>query len=787
MNENALKVSYNPFTQSYYYYWKNSLSASWQDLSKNSNIWNLTNQEPVSLHSVADELVKRIIKSFCMHGMKIHLFFDGVDEDWEDLQHAVQRMDKDHLIICEKIEEKLETGQEVLPKIKSIFNSIKTELQSSESSDSAEESDTLRSYIEKFNDTVRTDVAVCVIGTYSSGKSLLINALIGDEILPSDRKPTTSAVFRIESLPDGTLYDTEIQFTYMEQEVILHFNRNGYRIQNVEKLNLEKLKSALDELEIKLKESPIAARIYHTIKRLNSFEDGNPVASIIRIKVPFIRSGFEFEQNKKDINFVFYDTPGSASANHDEHEKALEMSLKEQAHGLVLVVATPNTLDTSDIEELISNTKEWGKSLDMSNALLVVNQTDNEYGAYEDIISEDQEAVMKFPNRGFLVSALIGLGAKKDDMSNCVNPNACGVFQEKKTRFLEDKHRLYHYTTLPETRKKELETIGDAVDPSDERERLAWNSGIRALESELSQFAMRFAAYNKCRQSVSYLSSAISYVTERIENRQNEKTTLLLDLENKLDQEKKELAKRIDREIKKAEEEAFPGFGRLTVEQLRPFMINESANQMKKQLKDEANSSSKQGVMNVVHKILDSKEKKFLGKLQETAISYWRDSSIKCKVACLNAIKSTPDLSDDAKNAAEQYIMELSPLEVKTGTFSFDDNVIKQKRILWFDIEGVWVKWKKAGTQMLEELYKEYELIAQEYARQSQIQYKRWSEELRIGLCDNLGLYNQDVKEQQDLLKQLEKEIDLLESRGSLLKGKKLAIENMICFVKERA
>ena len=51
--------------------------------------------------------------------------------------------------------------------------------------------------IQKYEDTVKPSVSVCVLGLYSAGKSAFINSLIGEEILPSGSDPTTAKVFRI--------------------------------------------------------------------------------------------------------------------------------------------------------------------------------------------------------------------------------------------------------------------------------------------------------------------------------------------------------------------------------------------------------------------------------------------------------------------------------------------------------------------------------------------------------------------------------------------------------------
>ena len=46
--------------------------------------------------------------------------------------------------------------------------------------------------IEEYKEVTRNEVPICIMGNYSVGKSAFINALLGDEILPSKVNASTA-------------------------------------------------------------------------------------------------------------------------------------------------------------------------------------------------------------------------------------------------------------------------------------------------------------------------------------------------------------------------------------------------------------------------------------------------------------------------------------------------------------------------------------------------------------------------------------------------------------------
>ena len=195
------------------------------------------------------------------------------------------------------------------------FARIKTTLEKYEESSIVE-------LIQKYEDTIKPSVSVCVLGLYSAGKSAFINSLIGEEILPSGSDPTTAKVFRINCSDSYSvsfeLDDSFISVCFgddvsvlglsdsvMQEELLSKISYNGNPV-----LGMNRLISMLNQEKL---------------------VDGekHKVGELIDISVPFVRSSLPVGK----FDFVIYDTPGSNSDTNKKHLEILESSLDSQTKG----------------------------------------------------------------------------------------------------------------------------------------------------------------------------------------------------------------------------------------------------------------------------------------------------------------------------------------------------------------------------------------------------------------------------------------------------------------------
>lgn len=163
------------------------------------------------------------MKDCCTDGRGVDLFFSGTDTDWEDLKEIVRRMDVKQQICCCDGGGRMISSEAVLEKIDEIFKGV--------AEDFADDSK-IKADLDKYLDASRSGVVLVVAGAYSAGKSSFINALIGEELLPTASSPTTAKIFKVTSLPRGTWSDTVIRFQYGDQSVQICFNQDGYYLED---------------------------------------------------------------------------------------------------------------------------------------------------------------------------------------------------------------------------------------------------------------------------------------------------------------------------------------------------------------------------------------------------------------------------------------------------------------------------------------------------------------------------------------------------------------------------
>ena len=88
--------------------------------------------------------------------------------------------------------------------------------------------DGIKKDLNKVSDALKDIIPICVFGNYSAGKSAFINAIIGEEILPSGDNPVTAKVYKIErsKFPDNA----RIKFEYKGEIIEILFENAEMRL-----------------------------------------------------------------------------------------------------------------------------------------------------------------------------------------------------------------------------------------------------------------------------------------------------------------------------------------------------------------------------------------------------------------------------------------------------------------------------------------------------------------------------------------------------------------------------
>ena len=356
--------------------------------------------------------------------------------------------------------------------------------------------------IKQFEDTVSTKIPLCVIGTYSAGKSTFINALIGREILPSAYDPSTA--INVEVLNVADVYSIE-----------LLFENKKTTIDFVEKTVIPyslKLEEILINYGFGYEDPTIG--IYRFIEFINSKESkslfGEEGLDFLVLRVPFKDSNLD---TSNDIYYSIYDTPGSNNAITEAHKKCLADVLREQTNALPIVVTHKDQQASDDINSLLDLLTNHHEDFSIPNTLIVMSKADK-------MTSSEIEAGISevFKNKFFnplvfYVSALQCLAAKKDDVSadGWVDRNAYENYDDNIAR---KRHKNCH------------EYNNGNIEPSNYPQELV-ESGILDVEEAINNFAKYYANYKKCVNGRKFLLDAINRITLILNDKKKKHEQLL--------------------------------------------------------------------------------------------------------------------------------------------------------------------------------------------------------------------------------------------------------------------
>lgn len=232
-----------------------------------------------------------------------HITFKGVESDFLDIQEAAQIAIANGMQVELEWEE-AEPAEQRLEKIHELI-------------DEAHEHPTFERFI-KENDQARQsieeafnrDFDVYVVATMSSGKSTLINAMLGRDLLPAANEATTATIARItdnDQKPD--------HFTAKR------YDRSGQLVGQADNADQELLKewNRLDDTQL-------------------IDIEGNIVAI----------------QERPDVRLVLTDTPGPNNSQDDEHQRTTMGFVQDSKRNpLILYVLNASQLGTNDDRNLL--------------------------------------------------------------------------------------------------------------------------------------------------------------------------------------------------------------------------------------------------------------------------------------------------------------------------------------------------------------------------------------------------------------------------------------------------
>lgn len=476
------------------------------------------------------------------------IVFKGTKIDYEDFQKMVVNYNRHQE--REGSEVKLNLGEFIeLPDIGAIYDEIKSvagdtvELFESELSEGSTK-EIFRARKQKLDDKVtdieQDNVNLCFVGTYSSGKSTFINAIIGSKILPEKIRPETAKMFRIKHAELPTVnFLVKRNHDDAGKIASLVWSEELNKFQFTTNIN-DGLKGLIDKVCQKNAGKPRHEQMRSLLNTINEMpnspcEDGSCfVEGMIDVRYPM--------DIQSDINFTFYDTPGTDS-NSSEHLRILKDALAKQTNSVLIVMYEPVKMDgkgNSVLYDLMlksqaDSSNENGVTIDLSRSLHIINQVDR-YGTTElrdalskpihlsknvqDVINESEENVFEYDlqnKRVFFVSS---------KAAYCARAQKKGICDLDDEEFIEDsadkviKRKYYRNNHMADAEfdTQEVIEISDAQleqSGSDQvSDQLYIASGMYAVEREIIKYAGKYALAVKAKG----LYDAVLYMMDGVED-----------------------------------------------------------------------------------------------------------------------------------------------------------------------------------------------------------------------------------------------------------------------------
>lgn len=427
--------------------------------------------------------------------------FIGTQADYEDIAIAFESFNKSMKVSYNFI--KKADISDVEKEVKAIFN----EIQQGPIEDLRN-----KKIVKAFEKAENAFFDINVVATMSSGKSTLINALLGQQLMPAANEATTATIVRI--------VDTG---TNQKDFSAVAFDKSGNIVAKIDKVSLSDM------------------------KRLNV----DPKVSTVELKgrIPFVQS--------VGMKLVLVDTPGPNNSRDKRHEEMTYRMLADSDKSMVLYVMNGGQLGITDeknfLDYICKNMERGGKQA-RERFIFVVNKMDafkpKDEGldcinnALNNVKNSLEERKIFNPNI-FPVSAAAALDKRIDDDDADVWP----IFKRKTAKYpVLHFENYYQYSHLPRISQSIIEKMkGNASDD----DLVEIHTGIVSVEQAISLYVNKYARTMKVRDLVEAFNeklnevAAVAHLEEAIRTDKNAKA----ELEKQLDEIRKNIKTAKDAQI----------------------------------------------------------------------------------------------------------------------------------------------------------------------------------------------------------------------------------------------
>ncbi len=488
----SVSISYNPYKL------KTHITVDGKELAENSEL-SERSVEGNRLQEWVEDLPDMLLAEF--EDDKYAVYFYGTVTDYEDLKEVLDEAQEQHkfwyYLKWNRVQEVADKEKLIDEVFREIQNGPFEELKSDEIKTA-------------FQNAKINDFEVCVVATMSAGKSTLINAMLGKELMPSKAGACTAMITRIKDVDQ---------------------KKDSFRAEVYRRGRLSETYENLD---------------YCIMDRLN--EDDTVDEVRVYGNMPFVSSD--------DLSLVLVDTPGPNNARDDSHEEVQQNALGKSSKALVLYIMT-NEYGTDDDEitlRRVANTMSVGGKQSKDRFLFVVNKMDSRNkndGSTEETLDQVREYLkaqgINNPNL-FPAAALPALNIRRMEKEK-VDEDI-----EEETDFLirklnrnEELH-LEKYASLPGNVKEDIEeqleeTQKEWIEKGGEKDEnpqeALIHTGIISIEAAIRQYVEKYAKAARIKNIVDTFYHALEELDY------DEKVKMQLE---RYKEERKEISKKIEDE-----------------------------------------------------------------------------------------------------------------------------------------------------------------------------------------------------------------------------------------------
>lgn len=315
-----------------------------------------------------------------------------------------------------------------------------------------------------FKKAKNSQFEINVVATMSSGKSTLINALLGQQLMPAANEATTATIVKI--------VDTD-QKTFSA----VAYDKTGNTVAKIDNVTLADMKKLNDDEKVS--------------------------AITVFGHIPFVES--------TGMRLVLVDTPGPNNSRDKRHEEMTYKMIANSDKSLVLYVMNGQQLGINDekifLDYICQNMKEGGKQ-SRDRFLFALNKMDSfrpnaKYDG-EGCIAKALDAAKKgLEDRGiynpnlFPVASLpaLQIRTKGEDEDEDEDATELDGFRKRADKYEEMSFENYYdYNHLPQTARQRIENRM-ATRKGDEL--VEFHTGIPSLELAISQYVNKYARTTK--------------------------------------------------------------------------------------------------------------------------------------------------------------------------------------------------------------------------------------------------------------------------------------------------